>query len=91
VAQQVVSLGLLLDILKEDRGSLDELHVYRPIVQVEQLREVLHHIVLNEHIEVGSVHVLLRVDDILSDVPHYLSYEKLVRLVYYLDGLQTLD
>jgi hypothetical protein len=58
VAQDIVPLGLLGDILQEDACRLNQLDVHVSIVKFQNADEVLHHRPLAEEIEVRSLVLL---------------------------------
>lgn len=58
MAQYVVALGLLRDILKENGGGLNELDVDVSVVQIQNADEMLQHIVLAEKVKICTLVLL---------------------------------
>ena len=69
---------------------MNELEIDIAIVEVEDAREVLHHVLLAKQVEVGPP-VLLRKNNVLRQIPYHFHVELLVLVVYFADAFQALD
>tara|TARA_B110000285_G_C14790935_1_gene453011 strand:+ start:498 stop:656 length:159 start_codon:yes stop_codon:yes gene_type:complete len=52
MAQNIVPLGLLRDVLQKDARGLNELYVDIPIVVIQNANKMFHHVLLAEQIEI---------------------------------------
>lgn len=80
VGVRLTALRLGRDVLQKDARGLDKLQVHVPIIEMQNAREVLHHILLAKQVEIRSP-VLLRKDDVLSQIPDHFDVELLVLVV----------
>lgn len=80
VGIRLTALRLGRDVLQKDARGLDKLQVHVPVVEMQNAREVLHHILLAKQVEIRSP-VLLRKDNVLSQIPDHFDVELLVLVV----------
>lgn len=80
VGVRLTALRLGRDVLQKDARGLDKLQVHVPVVEMQNAREVLHHILLAKQVEIRSP-VLFRKDDVLSQIPDHFDVELLVLVV----------
>jgi hypothetical protein len=52
MAQNIVPLGLLRDVLQKYTRGLNELYVDIPIIVIQNANEMFHHVLLAEQIEI---------------------------------------
>ena len=93
MAQNIVPLGLLRDVLQKDTRGLNELYVDIPIVVIQNANKMFHHVLLAEQIEIWSL-VLFRKDNILSKISNNFDVKVLIPLVdfhYVLEALYQGD
>ena len=89
MAQNIVPLGLLRDVLQKYTCGLNELYVDIPIVVIQNANKMFHHVLLAEQIEIRSL-VLFRKDNILSKISDNFDVKVLIPLVNFYYVLKAL-
>ena len=89
MAQNIVPLGLLRDILQEYARGLNELYVDIPIVVIQNTNKMFHHVLLAEQIEIRSL-VLFGKDDVFSQISDDFDVKVLIPLVDFYNVLKAL-